>query len=155
MKKILIAAAAWMVASAPAAATAAEPEMHLQSIETKLVYKGSGTLSNDMSAPSFTAWNTIIGEGDAAEPADDVIAFVLVQTLGEQAFKETPVTVVATNSKGREIARRSFDTVLTTEAGRASLPLFIPDSTCAGLVTITATMGTERMVKSVAMACGE
>lgn len=153
--KTIIVGAAGLLASSQAALAATDPDMHLDSMQIKLVYKGTGVLSQDIASGPFSAWNTVIGEGEAAEPADDMIAFVVVGSMGEQSFRETPVDVVATDAHGKILARRRFENVLTTDAGKASLPMFIPDSTCSGMVTVTATMGSERMAKSVAMACGE
>lgn len=155
MRMRMIAMAAVCLIMSGQAASAVGPAMHLDSLQIKLVYKGTGAFSQDISVGSFNAWNTVIGEGDSAEPADDMIAYVVVGSMGQQSFRETPISVMATDARGKILARRRFDNVLTTDAGKAFLPVFIPDSTCSGMVTVTATMGTERMVKSVAMACGE
>lgn len=144
-------ALAVMLAMQPAAAGGAQ----LGEIRMQLVYTESGTLSRDISPPSaFTGWNTVIGEGDAGQPANDMEVSVDLRTNGQQNV-QTPVTLTARRVGGRTIATRTFSNTLTSADGRAMLSLRLTDIGCAGRIRVTATMGRQSRSEEIDLECGE
>lgn len=136
-------------AAQPAAGTLGDIRMHL-------FYQETGRLSPDISPPaSFVGWNVAIGEGDAEEAANDLLVVVEVRANGQQ-FVETPVRVVARGSEGnRALGERRWDSVLTSDAGRAYLPFYLRDVGCAGEITVTVTFGSTSRSERLALECGE
>lgn len=126
---------------APAAATLGDIRMHL-------FYNGTGRLSEDVSPPSdFAGWNTTIR-------ADDLVIVAEVRTTGEQ-FLERPELRIVARAGRRVLGQRSFRGILTSDAGRAYLPLWLNDVTCAGDVRVTVTFGTQTRTETIALHCGE
>src|SRR5262249_23448544 len=74
-------------------------------------------------------WNTIIGEGMAAEPARDVLVLVRVSSPGEAFLSGAPLIIVA-RTNGKELARRVVHTMLFNKSGRFVAGMFLPDPTC-------------------------
>ena len=140
-------AAMLIAASAQAAPAIADIRMHL-------FYRASGRLSDDISPPRpFVGWNTLIGEGDAEEPADDLLVVVQVRSEGEQ-YIETPLHIVARGRGGRVIAERRIEGLLTTDGANFS-PMWLQDASCEGEVRVIATLGTQRVSETLSLACGE
>lgn len=120
----------------------------------QLYYENSGRLSKDISPPvEFSGWNTIIGEGSAEEAAGDLLVTVEVRgPPGE--FIEQPLTLVA-RAKGKVLAQRKFDTLLTTAEGRTWKALWLNDVGCAGRIEVTATIGKSSRKSAISLDCGE
>ncbi len=138
-------------------AAACEEDIGLDAIHAYLVYGYSGTLSDDLLARSdrFDGWNTPIGSGDATEAADDVLVIVSVASTG-QVFVDDRLEIWAVEDEGGdELARRSFNSLLTSEDGRGAFALYLPDSTCEGSVTIHASFRGETMNANLQLHCGE
>jgi len=137
----LIAAAAMAAqAQAPVASELGDIRMHL-------FYNRRGELSEDISPPNqFAGWNTTI-------EADDVLIVAEVRTTGEQ-FIERPLRIVARRA-GRILGQRRFGAILTSDAGRAYLPLYLTDVTCGGDVQVTVTYGSQTRSETVTFECGE
>ena len=138
-----------LAGSQPAAATLGDIRMHL-------FYQETGRLSPDISPPaSFTGWNTGIGEGDAEEAANDLVVVIEVRSNGEE-FIETPLRVVARGGEGnRVLGERRWETMLTSNAGRAYLPLYLRDVGCAGEIRVTVTFGSANRSETLSLECGE
>jgi len=120
-----------------------------------LYYEETGRLSANIAPPQeFTAWNTIIGGGDAEEIANDLIVNVELLTNGEQNVSE-PLRIVARAPDGRVIAQRTFDSFLTSTQGRAFKMLLIPNSTCLGRITVTASIAEQARELVMDFDCGE
>lgn len=142
-----VAATAFMLATP---ATAAE----IDAIRLHLFYEATGRLSPDIASPaSFTAWNTIIGEGDAEEPASDLLVAVVVRADGHQ-FIETPLRIRATNAEGRLLGERVFDAVLTSDEGVTVKPLWLSDVGCEE-INVIASMGSSHAETRLVLDCGE
>jgi hypothetical protein len=132
----------------PAAAALGEIRMHL-------FYEETGRLSPDISPPrDFSAWNTVIGGGEAEEPANDLLVVVEIKTEGQQNVS-TPLRVVARGGDGRLLGERRFTGALTSEAGRVYSPLWLRDATCAGEIRVTATFGSQSRSETLSLHCGE
>ena len=131
------------------------PVLHLDSIRVQLLYTSSGTLSQDVAPPAdFSLFNTVIGEGSAAEPANDFLVGVLVTSPSDQANGTVPLVVTVKDAHGKVLARRTFNS-LFVDGHRSVSSVFVPDSTCAGAVTIEAVMGAQKLKTSLDFACGE
>jgi hypothetical protein len=142
-----------MVSSASQAAAVAAT---LGNPQVRLWYEESGRLSANIAPPkSVTLWNTCIGEGDAQEDANDALFTIEVRTAGQQNVRP-PLTLVATDGKGKILARRTITNVLTSDAGRATLALWVPNVGCGvGKVVFSARMGTASRSVSLSFDGGE
>lgn len=137
------------------AASAQAPAAEIADIRMHLFYRASGRLSDDISPPrAFVGWNTLIGEGDAEEPADDLLVVVQVRSEGEQ-YIETPLHILARGRAGRVIAERRFDALLTSPDGAAFSPLWLADVPCEGEISVVATFGSQRVSEALTLECGE
>jgi hypothetical protein len=132
-------------------------------IEVRLFYKETGRLSENImrSSPAFTFHNTIIGEGDAEEAADDLLVSVTMDagkfgTAEEnQKYVDAPVELIARDASGKVLGRRVHKGVLTSERGSERKVLWLNDVTCAGHVTLTARFGKQTKTAKLIMGCGE
>lgn len=119
---------------AVAAPTLANPQI-------RLWYEETGRLSGNIAPPkTVTLWNTCIGEGDAQENANDALFTIDVRSFGAENVN-TPITLVATGPNGKTLARRTYTSILTSEAGVAVLALWVPNVGCGGRVVFNARMG--------------
>ena len=149
--KTNLAAAIALVGLVPTGAEAAE----VGRIRAHLFYENSGRLSGDIAPPSdFAAFNVIIGEGSAEEPAHDLL--IAVEVTGAPTEAATPLRIVVRNDQGRVVAQRSIPgPFLSAEQPRVWKPLFLQDAGCAGALSITASLGRWTRTTSVDLVCGE
>lgn len=139
----LIAAAAFAAQSTPTAPA------ELGDIRMQLFWRATGQLSADITQPNdFAGWNTTIH-------ADDLVIVAELRTTGEQFFDRPALRIVARGEHGRILGQRSFRGILTSAAGRAYLPLWLNDVTCAGDIQVTVTYGAQTRSETVALHCGE
>lgn len=139
----LIAATALATQSTPTAPA------ELGDIRMFLLMHATGQLSEDVSPPStFSGWNTTV-------QADDLLITAEVRTTGEQYFDRPALRIVARGARGRVLGQRSFRGILTYEAGRAFLPLWLNDVTCEGDIQVTVTYGTQTRTETIPLHCGE
>jgi hypothetical protein len=143
-----------LLAAMLAVPVAAAPAPRVGAFKMQLYYESTGRLSKDISPPvEFTGWNTIIGEGSAEEAASDLLVTVEVKgPPGE--FIEVPLTLVA-RAKGKVLAERKFDSLLTTVEGRTWKALWLSDVGCAGRIEVTATIGKSTRKTAISLDCGE
>ncbi len=128
----------------------------LGTLRAHLFYTGTGRLSKDiLSDKTFQGWNTIIGEGSAEEPANDLVVTAELRSRKGKENVDTPVEIVVRGRGDRVLARRRFTGALTSAQGRTVLPVFVPDVGCAGALNITATFGKQRKTARVELNCGE
>ena len=153
MRKIFPAMLAAMLLASPLAAQADDGN-RLDRLSAHFYYKDTGQLSDNLlEREQFAAWNTIIGDGEKG-PADDVLVVATITGPKEDYIYDTLELWVA-DEKGKIIRSRRFDGILLTDAGSVSSPLWLPDATCAGELTIHARFrGTEQSAK-LALYCGE
>lgn len=142
----------------PVPASAAAPvlaRVTLGDIRVQLFYRHSGTLSGNVAQPGRThLWNTVVGEGDAKEPADD--ALVTVGLKGGQPDMVTDLPLIVTaRAGGRVIASRSFSGILLPLQGQAWSALWLPNVTCRNRVTIDVSYGVQKKATFVNFDCGE
>jgi hypothetical protein len=130
----------------------------LDRVEAHLFYKGTGRLSGDLlnRAEEFAGWNTIIGEGGAEEPADDlVVAARLTSHDGTEKYVAGPVVLAVRNSKGKIVGSRTWRGVLVSKDGAVVLPLWLNDVGCAGDLRFTARYNGKTKTGHLALDCGE
>ena len=134
---------------------AEDPKPKIDSIGIQLFYATSGKLSENIGPPStFSAHNTVIGEGDAREPANDILVTVRLSIPQKQGNSSVPLVIKATDAKGKVLASRKVQSQFFNE-GRTVQALFLPDSTCAGKLTVEASLGKASKTQTVSLACGE
>lgn len=147
--------AALLLALAIQAAPTADPPARLGDIRAHLFYEATGRLSPDVSPPrEFVAWNTVIGGGEAEEPASDLLIVVELRADGEH-FENRPLRILARGERGRLLGERRFDSFYTSASGRAYRTLWLRDATCAGAIEIVATLGRETKNEQLTLNCGE
>src|SRR4051794_12022224 len=114
-----------------------QPVVKLSDIRMQLFYEASGRLSPDLTQAEggFAGWNVIIGEGDAEEPANDLLVVAELRSADEE-FVKTPLRIVVTNDKGKYLASREYRTFLIPKGGRAYLPVWIRDAGCIGTIKV-------------------
>lgn len=173
MWKYAIAAAALVLWAPPAeaqsisetlAAQSRQPRAHpadtkgidLGRIQVQLWYEETGRLSADITPPAeFITWNTIIGEGQAEEIANDVLMTVEVLSSGREENVDIPLTMEVRDSEGRIVATRTVASVLTSPQGRSVKGLWVPDIGCAGEITFRAQLGRLSRRVELNFPCGE
>ena len=135
----------------------------LGEIEVRLFYKETGRLSENILGrdTEFVFHNTIIGEGDAEEAADDILVSVKMSAgkfgtpAENQRYVDAPVEIIARDSRGKVLGRRVHQGVLTSPEGIEHKVLWLNEVTCAGEVTITASYGGTSRSARLVMGCGE
>lgn len=143
------------------AAAVAEPvsDVTLARLEARLFYMESGRLSEDLlgRAPPFNGWNTIIGEGDAEEKADDLLVSARMEVTGGALHRlvDAPVSIIVRDAKGKLLGSRKWDHFLTSDRGVVVLPLWLNDATCAGELAIEARFQATVKRAKLHMECGE
>jgi len=160
IRYLALLAALAVPASLPAAPPTS-PALKVTAIEARLFYGYSGKLSDDLLKrdPAFSGWNTVIGEGSAGEPADDLLVSVRIEPVlkpsgVEGVFSDQPVVVTAT-ADGKVVAKRTFTGTLTNAQGVSWKGLYLRDIGCAGKLTIEAVAGRQRKVATLQFDCGE
>ncbi|MDB5680147.1 hypothetical protein [Sphingomonas bacterium] len=143
----------WSVLSVQAAA--ASGGAYLTNPSVRLWYEGTGRLSDNIAPPrKFNLWNTIIGEGDAEEIANDALFTIDLRSDGQQNIRE-PITLTATDLKGKILASRILPGLLTSRNGTSTVALWVKNVGCAGTVVFTAKMGMDKRLVKLDFSCGE
>lgn len=155
---LFVVAAVFLVAGAAARAqTKTNDPVHVKisGIEARFFYEGTGALSDNIAPPAtFRAWNSMIGEGDAKQPANDLVVSVALTSDRVEANVATPLTLTVTRANGRVVAKRTFKS-LFFKNGKLVKALFVPDAACLGKATIKAVVGAEKRLTNVELDCGE
>ena len=128
----------------------------LGALRAYLWYEETGRLSENIAPPvEFVTWNTIIGEGQAAEIANDILLTAEVLSSGREENIDIPMVLEARDSSGRILASRTVDGMLTSSEGKAVKGLWVYDIGCSGEITFSARLG--GLSRSVALnfPCGE
>jgi hypothetical protein len=148
--RIILLIAPFLIGAADAPAKVA-----LGEIKVRLLYQYSATLSGNVASPAKPSlWNTVIGEGDAREPATDALVTVGL-TGGEPDTVTDRPLIVTVRAGGKVLTRRRFDDIIVPMEGATWSALWLPDVTCKGHVTVEATYGTQRKTAAVDFDCGE
>jgi hypothetical protein len=151
-------AAALMLAplAAPAggqAPAARDSDFAVTDIRVRLLYEQSGALSQDLTAdPDFTAWNIVIGEGSAAENANDLLVTAVIGGPGPHNL-EAPLVITVRDGDGKRVATRRIEGLLAERETHRSL--LLTDAGCAGTLRVTVELGASRRMEEIALPCGE
>jgi hypothetical protein len=147
-----------MLLALAALAAASTSKIEMSDIQARLFYSETARLSDDLLARKkpFVFWNTIIGEGDAEENADDLLVSVTLRAAeGNEQNVAGPLTIRATDEKGKTLGTRTARNLLTSRRGSTTVGLWLNDVTCAGAVTIQARYADQVKTAVLTMACGE
>lgn len=136
-----------------------EPALKITGIEARLFYQHSGRLSDDLLKrnPPFSGWNTVIGEGESGEPADDLFVSVRLEPLAKSAdgvYSNLPVTITA-SAGGKIVGKRTFTGTLLPAKGAAWKAIYLHDIGCIGDLKIDVVAGKQRRAATLAFHCGE
>ena len=125
-------------------------------VEVRLVYAHSGELSENVADPNrqFALWNTVIGEGDAKEPANDVLVLVHFERIKDK--QQVPPISIAAYGPGtskpfeirRNLAPAFIDGTLAVEA------MLLHGVTC-GEFDVVAKIGKSKTTTRMKFPCGE
>jgi hypothetical protein len=124
-------------------------------IKAELFYENSGTFSPDiLTSPDFGGWNTIIGEGPASEPANDLLLLIEVRAGGRHSAG-VPLYVIAHGYKNRVVVERTFRHLLTPTNGRMWKAVLLRDIGCEGRLSIDVSLGQDKANRVLQFRCGE
>jgi hypothetical protein len=142
---------------------ASTAHIDMSDIQARLFYADTGRLSEDVLSRKkpFVFWNTIIGEGDAEEKADDLLVSVTLSVgkfrTPEENEQNLPgvLTIKATDQNGKVLGIRNASNLLTSTRGSTTVGLWLNDVTCAGTVTVQAKYADQVKSAVLELACGE
>lgn len=155
VKKVFAMLALFSVAPALAAAPKAALQPKIEAVRAQLFYEKTGVLSPNVAPPAnFAVFNAMIAEGDAKEPANDVLVSVALSVPGDEANVDTPLELKITGKGGKVITRRVFRS-LFFKGGKSVKAMFAPDAVCIGKAKIEASIGSESRAVNVEFNCGE
>lgn len=125
-------------------------------LRAHLWYEETGRLSENIAPPvEFVTWNTIIGEGQAAEIANDLFLTAEVLSSGREENVDVPLVLEVRDSAGRILASRTVDSVLTSPEGKSVKGLWAYDIGCSGEITFSARLGGLSRSVVLNFPCGE
>lgn len=144
--------AALVLAALATTPAVAADRITIEAIQARLLYEGTGVLSQNIAPPAkFYGFNTVVGEGDAKEPASDVLVTVVLAAPGEA---NGDGNLVVSAKSGKTVTSRTFAKPYIGSKGKAHLSMIAPNATCDELV-VTATYGKSRKSTRVEFHCGE
>lgn len=157
MKRFLVRALGVALAGAgPVAPALAADGFAISAVRAHLFYERSGQLSEDIAAIGGELYNTVIGEGAAAEPASNLLV-VVEMTAAPGSSTEVPlvIEVSALRDDPVSLVRRSYDFLYTDHGdARVARAVWVENATCEPL-RVVATHGEERQTVDIPFLCGE
>lgn len=139
----------------------AHAQVAIDEIRAQLFLERSGKLSENLVGGKKALFNTVIGEGDAGEPADAIL--VTLAFTGARNTKSSDkiardlasITVKQQAKTGEKILlRRVYGGFLFGETGRIHKAFLLDNATCAPL-EIEVKVGRSRKEAKLDFACGE
>lgn len=139
----------------------ARAQVAIDEIRAQLFLERSGKLSENLVGSKKALFNTVIGEGDAGEPADAIL--VTLTFTGAKNTKSSDkiardlasITVKQQARTGEKILlKRVYGGFLFGEAGRIHKAFLLDNATCAPL-EIEVKVGRSRKEAKLDFACGE
>ena len=124
-------------------------------IEARLWYEETGRLSENVIGGDFRLWNTIIGEGDAEEPASNMLVTVQIVSAEGERLVAIPLVLEMIDEDGAVLERRETDGLYISTAGQTVEAFWLQDRTGAGQVQFRATMGDQTRSVAVNFSGGE
>ncbi len=128
----------------------------ITSVDARLFYHHTGTLSAPIKEDA-ALWNTIIGEGSAAEPSTAVLVDVVVAgTPGEYRTTWGIDLVVKSGTTGKVLSKQSSDVGVLSGAGQYHVGFWLKNTGCERLRIQARVKGTNKWTETVVpFACGE
>jgi hypothetical protein len=160
MSRLIDSAAISVLALAGLAAPAAA-QVAVEDIRIQLFLERSGKLSDNIVGSKKSFHNTVIGEGDAGEPAESVLVTLLItgpknaKSSDKIARDLASVTVTQTSKQGPKVLlRRAYGGFLFGEDGKAHKAFMLDNATCAPL-EVDVKLGRSRKTAKIEFTCGE
>jgi hypothetical protein len=120
---------------------AAAQNAAIEDIRVQLFYEYTGALSDDLTKrKDLSLFNTMIGEGEAKQPANSFLVAVSVKGQPDTFDKAAALTVTVTTDDKRKskVAEKAFGSgILFGPEGRVVKAIFVTDRVCVPL-TVTA-----------------
>ena len=163
---LCLAAPAFAQQKSQTRAPAAEPAANtvpvvLQDLKMQLFLERTGRLSDNIVGSKKTFHNTILGEGDAGEPADAVLVTLVFQggknSMGSDKLARDMAQVKVTQmakTGNKILLNRVYGGFIFGENGLAHKAFLIDNATCAPL-EVDAKIGKTRKVAKIDFKCGE
>lgn len=152
LKRLAGLAAVAALALAPGAQAKPSDAVRLDGLRAQFLYQTTGALSEDLlQTPSFAIWNTVIGEGGAKEPAQDILVSAVLKSGNAEDL--TGKLTLAVISGRKLLSRHTFHGGLMKH-GQLVQSILLHDATC-GTIRIEARYGTQRKAATLDMPCGE
>ena len=121
------------------------------SLEVNLFYNESGSLSEDIvEAKDFILWNTIIGEGSAAEPSDRFLLKIKFSGPKDQYISDSVELKVSDKNTGKVVYTENYSGFLFTDQGFAYRASMVSGQNCKSLV-----IGVGNYKRNIEFHCGE
>ncbi len=160
MRNNLLTAALGLCAAGFIAAPA-QAQVAVEDIRMQLFLERSGKLSENIVGSKKSFHNTIIGEGDAGEPADSVLVTLVItgpkNTVSSDKIARdlASVTVTQATKQGPKVLlRRAYGGFLFGEQGRVHKAFYLDNATCAP-IEVDVKLGRSRKTAKVDFKCGE
>lgn len=142
-------------------ATPALAQVAIEDVRIQLFLERSGKLSENIVGSKKRFHNSVIGEGDAGEPAESVLV-TLVVTGPKNAVSSdkiardlASVTVTQSSRQGpRVLLRRAYGGFRFGETGRIHKAFYLDNATCAPL-EVDVKLARSRKTVKVDFTCGE
>jgi len=134
----------------------ADKPLSIGSVEARLFYNYSGTLSKPITSKTVL-WNAVAGEGNIAEPSNSTFVDVLVQGEPGSFDAAAKVTLEVFNQEsGKLLQAESAEIGVLNAAGKYHAGFWIPKTGCVPL-RLHASIAGSKASKTVAVpfACGE
>ena len=130
--------------------------LKIEDVRVQLFYENSGTLSEDLTKMKNVAlWNTIIGEGDAREPANSfLVNVVLSGKAGSFDHTEKLVVTVFDETIKKSVVQKTFSSFLIEKSGRVIKPVFVENRTCSPIRITAKSKNSTRTIR-LSFDCGE
>lgn len=148
---VIIFGVLWLVGPARA------QSVQVEDVGIRLFYETSGTLSEDITKQKeFHLWNTLIGEGDAKEPASSFLITVTLSGKPESFRKRAVVTVTIrdANSQARVPTVHRIKNLVFGRTGRLVKAVWVENRVCSPLIISAAVQHSSRTIH-VPFSCGE
>lgn len=159
MRSIALLALAFLAGTS--AATSARAQVAVVDIRAQAFLERSGRLSDNLVGAGKALHNTVIGEGDAGEPADAVLVTLVfsgaknTKSSDKIARDLAAVTVKQKTKTGERIAlKRVYGGFLFGESGRIHKAFLLDNATCAPL-EIEVKVGRSAKTAKIDFSCGE
>jgi hypothetical protein len=146
-----------LLAALPAAAQTPAARVTVEAISVQAFLQRSGKFTENLVGTKKALFNSVIGEGDIGEPAEDVLVTV---TFGGRENpsgvpdKAATVTISWAAAGKKEQIRRAEGGFLFGANGRFSKTYLLRNATCSP-ITVEAAAGDSRRTATVSFRCGE